>query len=130
MQLAPGERSILAYFPSTQSAQKAVSELKEAGLETVSLDRTSRYGWEADPEINYPVAGRAASITGPALYASGTPGLTDSERVLLAADPSVSGLGSPNYGLAGGCSFLVTVVTGEDKAEQAVDILKKHGGLV
>jgi len=128
MQLAPGERSILATFPSSNSAQKAAAELKNAGFKTVSVDRISRYGVENDAEINYAVAGRATNLTGLTLYSAGTnPG---DERVLLAADPSVSGYGDTNYGLAGGRAFLVTVVTGEDKVDHAAEILKKHGGQV
>lgn len=128
MQLSPGERSILAYFPSTHSAQKAASELKNAGFETVSIDRISRFGVETNPEINYAVAGRATNLTGLTLFSSGT-ALNDN-RVLLAADPSASGYGDTCYGVTGGRSFLVTVVAADGKINQAVDILKRHGGLV
>lgn len=128
MQLAPGERSILATFPSANSAQKAAAGLKNAGFQTVSVDRISRYGVENDAEINSAVAGRATSLAGLTLYSAGTnPG---DERVLLAADPSVSGYGDTNYGVAGGRAFLVTVVTSKEKVEQAAEILKQHGGQV
>ncbi|MEW6274365.1 MAG: hypothetical protein AB1556_04535 [Bacillota bacterium] len=128
MQLSPGERSVLAYFPSAGSAQKAVAELKNAGFETVSQDRISRFGVENDAEINYAVGGRATNLTGLTLYSSGTD--VGDERVLLAADPSVSGYGDTNYGVAGGRSFLVTVVAGDQNIDRAVEILKRHGGLV
>lgn len=131
MQLSPGERSLLAYFPTTASAQKAVSELKKAGFETVSLDRVSRFGTVNDPEIDSALAGQATSLAGLTAFSAGTDNLANrEERVLYAADPSASGYGDTNYGLAGGRSFLVTVVTGEEKADQAAEILRKHGGLV
>ena len=44
MQLSPGERSILSYFPTSSKAQEAVTALKEAGISEVQLDRVSRYG--------------------------------------------------------------------------------------
>lgn len=131
MQLSPGERSILAYFPSSNAAQRAVDELKAAGYETISLDRVSRFGVEDDAEVNYAVAGRAETITGLTLYSAGTDSLSNSEsRVLLAADPSVSGYGAVDYGVAGGRAFLVTVVTSEDQVQPAVEILEKNGGEV
>ncbi|OAT82251.1 hypothetical protein [Desulfotomaculum copahuensis] len=131
MQLSPGERSILAYFPSSNSAERAMAELKATGYGTVSLDRVSRYGVENNAEFNNPVAGRAETATGLVLYSAGTDSMANNEaRVLLAADPSVSGYGDTGYGLAGGRSFLVTVLTGGEKVSPAVEILKKHGGLV
>ncbi|SHE88475.1 MULTISPECIES: hypothetical protein [Desulfofundulus] len=130
MQLSPGERSILAYFPSSTSARRAMEELKSAGYDTLTLDRVSRFGVEDNAEINYPLAGRADSITGLTLFSTGT-GLTESDsRVLRAADPSVSGMAACDYGLAGGSAFLLTVVTGEDRVQEAVEILKKHGARV
>ncbi len=131
MQFSPGERSILAYFPSSTKARRAVEELKSAGYDTVSLDRVSRFGVEDDAEINYAVAGRAETITGLTLFSAGTGSLSNSEsRVLKAADPSVSGYGAVDYGTAGGQAFLVTVVTSEDKVQGVVEILQKHGAQV
>ncbi|SHJ40347.1 hypothetical protein SAMN02745219_02480 [Desulfofundulus thermosubterraneus DSM 16057] len=131
MQLSPGERSILAYFPSSTRARRAMEELRSAGYDTISLDRVSRFGVEDDAEINNPIAGRAETITGLTLFSAGTDSLSNSEsRVLKAADPSVSGMAAYDYGTAGGRAFLVTVVTSEDKVQGAVDILEKHGAQV
>ncbi|MQL51111.1 hypothetical protein GFC01_02280 [Desulfofundulus thermobenzoicus] len=131
MRLSPGERSILAYFPSSNAARRAVEELKAAGYEIVGLDRVSRFGVEDDAEVNYAVAGRAETITGLTLFSAGIDSLANSDsRVLKAADPSVSGYGAHDYGVAGGRAFLVTVVTGGDRVQPAVAILEKHGGQV
>lgn len=131
MQLSPGERSLLAYFPSTASAQKAAAELKQAGFETVSVDRISRFGVVNEPQIDYAPAGLATSVSGLTMFSSGTESPAGrNERVLYAADPAASGYGDPGYGLAGGRSFLVTVVAGEEKIDQAAEILRRHGGLV
>lgn len=130
MQLSPGERSILSYFGSSVEAQKAAEELKRAGYNTVSVDRISRYGVELDADYNNPL-NRATTLTGLALYSTGIgDNLTDSERILLAADPSVSGVGNYSYGAAGGHSYILTLVTDEEKVEPAVEIIKRHGGTV
>ncbi|SFR12775.1 hypothetical protein [Desulfoscipio geothermicus] len=131
MQLSPGERSLLAYFPSDNAAEAAAKELKKAGYDTVQVDRVSRYGETHDAEINNALMGRAETITGLTLYSAGTDNLVDNDkRVLLGADPSVSGYGDRNYGIAGGRSFLVTVVTSDDMADRAEEIIKKNGGTI
>ena len=127
--LNPGERSILAYFGSGDDAEKAVKKLKDMGYENVRLDRISRYGVNNDDEYNNPIMGRAETVTGLTLYSANTGNLSNSDsRVLMAADPSVSGYADPD--LAGGAAFLVTVVTNEDNLEQAEKVLKQHGAKV
>lgn len=128
MQLSPGERSILAYFPSGDSAQRAAKALSDAGFDETGVDRVSRYGVNTDPQINNPI-NRAVTQTGPTLYSDGTgEELTDSERILLAADPSVSGYGNTDYGLAGGKAFLLTLVTTEGRIKEAEKIVSAYGG--
>ncbi|NPV73875.1 MAG: hypothetical protein HPY89_08865 [Pelotomaculum sp.] len=129
MQLAPGERSILSYFPSSEKAQEAARALKEAGVNEVRVDRVSRYGTTFDDNFNNPL-NHAATITGVTLYSGGAGDLNDAARVLLGADPSVSGYGMENYGTAGQRAFLVTAVTGEEHLDRAVEIIKQHGGEV
>lgn len=129
MQLAPGERSILSYFPSSSVAQKAAEALKNAGIGEVQVDRVSRYGVNIDAHYNNPI-NRAQTLTGPTLFSEDMQEIDQDKRVLLAADPSVSGYGDEDYGEAGGRAFLLTVVTGEGKLDQAVDIIKQHGGEV
>ncbi|MHB1421165.1 MAG: hypothetical protein ACYCX4_16580 [Bacillota bacterium] len=58
MKLEPGERLLLATFPSSTKAEKAKAQLKRAGIEIAQLDRVSRFGIEANSEINNPIAGR------------------------------------------------------------------------
>ncbi len=130
MKLEPGERSLLAYFPSSESARKAAEELKSMGYDTVQVDRISRYGAEADDEVNYPPAGRAESGSGLTLFSAGAGDPGAGERMLHAADPSVGGYGDTDYGLAGGRAFLVTVVTDGGNYGQVAGILEKHGGKI
>lgn len=130
MKLAPGERSVLSYFPSSDQAQKAVEALKSEGVGEVQLDRVSRYGVEIDEHYNNPV-NRAETITGPTLYSSNNRLEQSADtRVLLGADPSVSGYGAEDYGTAGGRAFMVTVVTNEEQLDKTVDIIRQYGGKV
>lgn len=130
MQLEPGERSVLSYFPTSSAAQRAARQLQEAGIKTTQVDRVSRYGAKTDENYNNPI-NHAVTVTGPTLFSDSTGGdMTDSERILRGADPSVSGYGSPDYGAAGGKAFLLTVVTTEDKLDQAVGIIEKNEGYV
>jgi len=128
MQLSPGEHSILAYFPTSSSAQEAVRALNESGISEVQLDRVSRYGVNNNTEFNNPVAGRAETLTGLTLYSADTGNLSDNDtRVLLGADPSVEGYAPPDYERPGKKAFLITVVTSENKLNQATAILKDKG---
>lgn len=131
MKLAPGERSILGYFPSTDTAERAMDEIKSLGVEDVSLDRVSRYGVDLNSEINNPISGQAETGTGLTLFSADTDHFSDNDsRILMGADPSNSGMASRGYGIAGGKSFLLTVVTNEDKVDKIVEIMKDNKGYV
>lgn len=130
MQLDPGERSVLAYFPSAERAKRAAEELRGMGYNTVQVDRISKYGAKSDEEINNPIAGRADSVTGLTLFSSEAGDLSVNEKVLLGSDPSVSGYGNIDYGTAGGRAFLLTVVTDDGNADQVTGIVEKHGGKI
>lgn len=131
MKLAPGERSILGYFPSTTKAQKAMDEIKAIDIEDVTLDRVSRYGVDTNSEINNPIAGQAETGTGLTSFSADTDHFSDNDaRILMGADPSNSGMASRGYGIAGGKAFLLTVVTNEEKVDKVVEIMKSNDGYV
>jgi hypothetical protein len=125
MELEPGEQSIFAYFPSTNKAQQAGDELLEAGFSEIQIDRVSRHGFNADASFDNPV-NQARTISGLTHFSADK----ESKNTLLAADPTASGYGDQDYGIAGGQSFLLTLVTGEEGVDQAVEIIKKNGGRV
>ena len=110
MQLDPGEKSLLAYFATSEQAQAAKENLEAAGFSIIQVDRVSRYGTSYDTEYNKRTSGGADA------------------RVLMGADPSNSGMASAGYGLAGGNAFLVTVVTNTELADHAKEILRSEGG--
>ncbi|MDD2619223.1 MAG: hypothetical protein PHC92_00915 [Syntrophomonadaceae bacterium] len=120
MQLETGERSILAYFPTAQQAKAAKEILKQQGYTETRIDRVSEY---PNSELyNNSAATLATLVLGTEAY-DGYP------SPLLAADPSVSGMAGSSE-LPGNKSFLLTLVTSQDKIDQAVKIVKEHGASV
>lgn len=130
MQMSQDERSILAYFPSSNAAQAAAEALKEMGIETVQVDRVSRYGYAPDAEINNPISGEPSQTNLTIFSGDSDRFYGQDARILMAADPSVSGIGDTNYGVAGGKSFLVTAVTDEEHLDQAIQLVQQKGGTI
>lgn len=119
------DRSILAYFGSEGEASAAVSELTNHGYGTVQLDRISLLPGETSDDAASPLTGDFNSLANLTL---GTEDLTDSEGVLLAAHPAASGLAEAE--MPRSTPFLVTVVCPEQRVDEAVKILKRHGARV
>jgi rhodanese-related sulfurtransferase len=124
----PKEQTIIAYFPSSTKAEKAATALAGAGFGDVHVKRVSRFGVTHDPHINDPVS-NAESLTGLTLFSTDV--LSDEKsdsRVLMAADPSVSGLSARGYGMAGGRAFTLVAFVAADRVEEAVNIIRQNGG--
>jgi hypothetical protein len=130
MKLAPGEHSILASFPTSNAAEAAAEELKESGITEVQVDRVSAVGANNNSVLNNLLSGKPGSLTGVTLYSGQNNPNGDNVGVLLAADPSVSGMATPENGLAGEKGFLLTVVTRGQLLNQALKIIESHGGVV
>lgn len=126
MQLKKGERSIISYFPSSTKGQKAMEELKQAGYQTMEMNRVGTYRTITDSEYNNP-RNRATSLAALTMYSAGS--MDKNPGILLAADPSASGL-STGGELVGGKAFSVVVVTDEQGLDKAVKILEKNDGYV
>ncbi len=125
MQLEPGERSILAYFSDQQQAQQAAQALKERGYEHLQVDSISRYPSRSVYK-SYP-ANLSSMVLGSREYGSQEYGLV--QGPLIAADPFVSGMSSPAE-TTPGYSYLLTLVTGQDKIASALQILQQYGARV
>ena len=126
-----GERSIFAYFSSSTKAEKAIAALKQAGFPEASLRRVSRFGVMHDASYDHALTGQAETLTGLSLFSANTDKDTrQSERILLAADPSVSGMSARGYGLAGDKPFAVITFAPEARVKEAVQILEAHGAEV
>lgn len=124
------ERTIISYFPSSTRAGDAIKALSAVGMTDATLKRNSRYGVSNDTERNDPIS-NARSLSGLTLFSSGALADTDaSTRVLMGADPSVSGLSAEGHGMMSSHPFSVIVFVPEERTEEAVSILKQNGGMV
>jgi len=125
MQLNPGEKSILAYFPDVKKANEAAQELKAYGYQDLQVDGISRYSNRA---VRSPSTATLSSmVLGGKEYGSQEYGMA--QNPLMAADPSVSGMATRDVQTPG-YSYLLTLVTSNDKADNAVNILKTYGAQV
>jgi hypothetical protein len=124
----PRQRTIIASFPSSTKAEAAAQALASAGITDAHVRRSSRFGVSQDAQLNDPVA-RAETLTGLTIFSANTPNDENSSaRVLMGADPSVSGYSTRGYGLAGGKAFTLVAFVDEAQTDQAVSIIKQKGG--
>ncbi|VBB06819.1 Hypothetical protein LUCI_2056 [Lucifera butyrica] len=124
------EHTIIAHFPSSTKAAAAKQALAAAGLTDAQVRRNSRFGVTQDENQDDPVA-QAETLTGLTLFSANNPNDANaSTRVLMGADPSVSGFSMEGYGLAGGRAFTLVTFVPEERMDEAVTILKQNGGEV
>lgn len=126
MQLQPGERSILATFESWPAAEEAKQALLASGFETVQLDRTGDGGYDVEVNSSRPVFGDVTSQTAVLYDAPATRLLGDDVRRVRAAFPEVSGMAGDLT--ARGHGVLLTAVVSEERLQEALGIIRQHGG--
>ncbi len=125
----PEERTIIASFPSSSKARTAADALAAVGLADVHIRRNSRYGVSQDAHINDPISHQAESMASLVLYSANSPNdENQATKVLMDADPSVSGLSARGYGMAGGAAFTLVAFAPEARVDEAVGIIKENGG--
>lgn len=125
-----GQRSIFGYFQTMEQAQKAAEELKAQGFETVSVDRFSPMlggnPYDGDEEIASIFQTPSNSLTTTAL---GSPPMDDDQRILAAAHQDASGL-SGGTGFSHPEDVCVTVITDQERYEEAFQLLEQYGAKV
>jgi hypothetical protein len=125
------ERTIIAHFPSSTKAQAAVDALEAAGLADNHIRRNTRFGVSHDNVRNAAISNLAETLTGLTIYSADTPNDDNrAARVLMGADPSVSGYSARGYGLAGGSAFTLVSFVPEERVEEAVKIMESNDGTV
>lgn len=114
----------MAGFHTIEEAKKAAQKLKENGFEELQVDHISMYPGDYLNDLTNPITGNFESLADLTLGS-----FTDKNaEVLAAADPNASGM-ADKAGMDSNYNFLVTLVTDDDHAVQAEDILKKYHGL-
>lgn len=122
------ERNILAYFKSPEEAQEVLSKLQALRVVDASIDRISRFpNAEMMNHISNPMTGNVTGLGGLVLGRG-----EDSDRagVLMAADPSASGLSDGGQGGPHGYDILLTAVVDESVHHMALRVVEEAGGMI
>ena len=125
----PKEQTLIARFPSSTKAEKARQDLASIGVTDTDIKRNSKFGTTTNQEINNVLSQQAETLTGLTLFSANTPNSVNNDaRVLMGADPSVSGMSAKGYGMAGGHGFTLIAFAPEDKVDQVKEIITQCGG--
>jgi hypothetical protein len=121
------EKNILAYFHSPEQAEGIASKLNALRAVAVQIDRFSRYPGEGMNNMMNPLTGNITSL---ATLTQGADISSRDEGILIAADPSASGLSDGGDGGVTGRDILLTAVVDESVYEQALRVIEQGGGMV
>lgn len=120
------EQAVMASFADPDVAQRASNELQSMGIQTVQIDRVSRYPGNPTQKLMNPLTGNIPSHADLVL---GMDNLSSRDvGVLLGADPSVSGFSTTVDDDVTSEDILMTVVCPKDQVEKVVQVIKSHGG--
>ncbi|MGI6226361.1 MAG: hypothetical protein ACOYJ1_08920 [Peptococcales bacterium] len=114
--------SILAYFETTERAQKVKKILESKGIKTIQIDRISEVPTQNTGGYNNPInnANSLASLTN-----TGGNYLAGDVGPLLSASTASSGMSGDRIGSR---NILMTIVTSEDRIEECVNTIKENEG--
>jgi len=121
------ERNILAYFKTPEEADGVRSKLQALRAIDTQIDRISRYPGPAVDETSNPITGNITGLGGLTMDAIET---SRSAGILMAADPSASGLSHGGQGGPTGRDILLTAVVDESVYEKALRLIEEAGGQV
>jgi hypothetical protein len=121
------EKNILAYFKSPEEAQGVASKLQAMRAVDVQIDRISRYVGDPVDETMNPLTGNFTGLGGLVMDADET---SDSAGILMATDPSASGMSDGGQGGPTGRDILLTAIVDEQMHEKALHLIQKSGGMV
>ena len=118
------ERNILAGFQTVEAAEKAANSLRQAGFDTIQIAHIGQYPGDGIEQITNPVTGEIPSLA--ALTEAGDFPTGRDASVLAAAGPDASGMA--DRGDVGLGNILLTAVVLENRGDEAVQIIRSHGG--
>lgn len=121
------EKAILAYFHSPEEANALVPKLQALRIADYSIDRISRYPGNPVQEPVNPITGNITGLSGLVLDATET---NASTGILMASDPSASGLSHGGAGGPTGRDILLTVVIDEENHRKAIRLIEEAGGVI
>ncbi|MCL6441969.1 MAG: hypothetical protein K6T83_00655 [Alicyclobacillus sp.] len=117
------ERTVLASFYSAADAKQAAEQIHALGIEVAQVDTLHAHpGVESDVD-SFLISGDIPSLSAITLNTLGS----RDANVLLAADPSASGMGDGQDNVTGR-NYLLTVVSPESQVDEVVRVIKACGG--
>jgi hypothetical protein len=121
------EKNILAYFKSPEEAEAVSAKLKAMRVDEFKIDRISRYVGDPVDETMNPLTGNITGLGGLVMDANET---SASAGILMAADPSASGISDGGQGGPTGRDILLTAVVDEKIHEKVLRLVTESGGMV
>lgn len=121
------EKNILAFFKSPDLAQRVANQLQELGIKDMNIDRFKKYPGYGPDRLMSPVTGE---IQSEAAMVLGLEATGDDSGILLNADVSASGMSDGGNDVVTGHDILLTVVVDESMHHQALDLIRRAGGVV
>ncbi|MCL6637899.1 MAG: hypothetical protein K6T26_08120 [Alicyclobacillus sp.] len=118
------ERTILSSFLSEADAQQAAERIQALGVNVTQVDELHAFSGSPPPRRAFPISGKIAGLSSLTLN---TVPLSRDASILLAADPSASGM-ADGADRVTGRNWLLTVVCPEELVDQAVAIIRESGG--
>ncbi|MEO3948098.1 hypothetical protein [Gorillibacterium sp. CAU 1737] len=117
------EKSVIAYFASREAAEEAVNKLRALRALDARVDSFGRFPGSSEGSST-PISGDISSLSSLTLNATVE---TRDTGILLAADPSASGLsGDPSS--VSGHRFVLSAVVPEETHHQALRAVEQSGG--
>ncbi len=120
------EKTVISYFPSSTKAKTAVDALATAGFTDSHVRRASKFGVADDSILGGGIV--SAELSAMTLYSMSDISETRADKVLLDADPSVSGMSARGYGMAGGHAWTLVSFVPESQVDEAIAIIRQNGG--
>lgn len=120
--LEPGVRSVLANFDFTHQARECSRVLQAAGFSAVQIDRVSRFPHKVIADTSRPVFGDAESQSENVLAGQ----FGDDSGIMLAASNDASAMAGTQEPRVRG--LVLTVLCPEERVDECVQIIERHGG--
>lgn len=118
------ERTVLASFYSEEEAKQAAEQIKALGIEVAEVDQLHAYNGFTPEKRSFTISGDIPSLA--SLTLNTTPFSRDA-GILMAADPSASGMSDGQDNITGR-NYLLTVISPNETVPKVVSLIKSNRG--
>lgn len=121
------EKNILAFFQDSDEAEKAAARIRELGVIDYRVDRIGRFPGDGIEQVMNPIT---SQIESQARMTMGLNVTGPDTGVLMAADPSASGMSDGGNEMVKGHDILLTVIVDESRHHEALRLLREAGAYI